>query len=212
MPPLRRELPLDGGTGSSAVSGRFGLAAAVLAGASLAVGVAVAPANDMQPVGPAGIATSQVPFDEQFIDMMAAHHAMAVEMAKLALKRAKHPELKAMARKMIAAQSKEIAEFHSLRRRWYGSARFTDFAMNEMMMRMMGMGPNEMKGLMRTNRFDFAFLSGMIPHHSGAITMARWETQDGTHPLLRRIAAKIIRDQARETGQMIQMRISWYGS
>ena len=191
---------------------RLGAFAGIVAAAALAVAVATAPASDMKQVGPAGIPTSQVPFDEQFIDMMAAHHAMAIEMAKLALKRAKHPELKTMARKMIAAQSKEISEFRNLRRRWYGSARFADFAMNEMMMRSMGMGPHEMTGLMRTSRFDFAFLSGMIPHHSGAITMARWETQDGTHPLLRRIAAKIIRDQAREVGEMIQMRISWYGS
>ena len=69
-----------------------------------------------------------------------------------------------------------------------------------------------MVGLMRTSRFDYAFLSGMISHHAGAITMARWETQIGAHPLLRRIAMKIIRDQAKEDGKMIEMRVSCYGS
>ena len=156
---------------------RLGALAGIVAATALAVAVATAPASDMKQVSPAGIPTSQVPFDEQFIDMMAAHHAMAIEMAKLALKHAKHPDLKTMARKMMATQSKEIREFHTLRRRWYGSSQFADFAMNEMMMRSMGMGPQQMTGLMRTTRFDFAFLSGMIPHHAGAITMARWETQ-----------------------------------
>lgn len=163
-------------------------------------------------LGPAGVSTASAPFDEQFIDMMAAHHASAIEMAKMALKRAKHPELKSLARKMIAAQSKEIAQFHKLRGQWYGSARFAGYGMDGMMMRQMGMGPNEMTGLMRTSRFDYAFISAMIPHHSGAITMARWETQSGTHPLLRRIAAKIIRDQAKEAGELVQMRVTWYGS
>ena len=191
---------------------RLAAFAAFVVAAVLAFAAASASGTDMQPVGPAGISTAEMPFDKQFIDMMAAHHAMAIDTAKLALRRAKHPELKAMAREMITAQSREIAEFHVLRRRWFGSARFNDYAMNEMMMRTMGMGLHEMQGLLRTSRFDYSFLSGMIPHHSGAITMARWETQAGTHPLLRRIAARIVRDQAGEVGEMIQMRISWYGS
>ena len=184
----------------------------VAAAALLAVFAVRSPASDMTPMGPAGVSTAEAPFDEQFIDMMAAHHTMAIDMAKMALERGKHAEVRAMARKIISAQAKEIRELHALRGRWYGNARFNDYAMNEMMMRSMGMGPNEMQGLMHTSRFDYAFLSGMIPHHSGAITMARWETQAGTHPALRRMAAKIIRDQAREVGDMIDMRTRWYGS
>lgn len=173
-------------------------------------GVAVSPAS-AHGVGPAGVSVHQAPFDQQFMDMMAAHHTMAIMMSKMALKRAKHPELKAMARKMIAAQSKEIATFRKLRRQWYGSGTFIQYPMDEMMMRQMGMGPNSMKGLMMTGRFDYAFISAMIPHHSGANVMARWETQEGTHAVLRQIAKKIIRDQAREIGDLIDMRTAWYG-
>ena len=180
------------------------LAVAVLA-------LAVIPAASAHGVGPAGVSVHQTPFDEQFIDMMAAHHMMAIEMAQMAMKRAKHPELRLMARKIITAQSKEIAEFHALRKQWYGSATFIRYPMDEMMMRSMGMGPNMMKGLMMTGRFDYAFLSDMIPHHAGAITMARWETQVGSHLVLRRIAKKIIRDQGMEIGEMMQMRMNWFG-
>lgn len=175
------------------------------------IGASFAPAAFAHGVGPAGVSVHVAPFDQQFMDMMAAHHMMAIDMSRLALKRAKHPELKAMARKMIAAQSKEIATFRKLRKQWYGSATFVRYPMDEMMMRQMGQGPNMMKGLQMTGRFDYAFLSAFIPHHSGANTMARWETQEGTHPVLRQMAKKIIRDQAKEIGEMIDMRMRWYG-
>jgi len=128
------------------------LCALVVAAASVAA--SAAQANHMEMVGPAGVTTSTVPFDQQFIDVMAAHHKMAIQMAQMALMKGKHPDLKALARQVIAAQSKEIGEFHQLRKRWYGSATFTDYGMNEMMMRSMGMAPNMMTGLMRTSRFD----------------------------------------------------------
>lgn len=188
-------------------------AAVVAAVAALAaLGASQASASHLERMGPAGVSVAQAPFDQQFIDMMAAHHSMAIEMARLALKRAKHPELKAMARKIIAAQTKEIGQFRNLRRQWYGDPNFVEYEQGVTMMRQMGMGPNEMTGLMRTNRFDYAFLSAMISHHSGANVMARWETQAGMRPVLRRIAMKIIRDQAKEVGQMIQMRVEWYGA
>lgn len=181
------------------------------AAATVAVATTGASANDNEAVGPAGVALSAAPFDQQFIDVMAAHHAMAIEMAKMAVVRAKHPELKTLGRQVIAAQSKEIREFRALRKRWYGSATFRDYAMNDAMMHTMGVAPNDMAQLMRTPRFDHAFVSAMIPHHAGAITMARWETQAGTHPQLRKIAMNIIRDQAKEVGQMIGWRVAWYG-
>ena len=118
-----------------------------------------------------------------------------------------------MARQVIKAQSEEISQFRRLRKQWYGSGRFSEYrAMGEMMRRSMAMAPNMMGGLMSSPRFDYEFLSGMIPHHAGAITIARWETQAGTHAALRKIAAHIIRDQSREIGDMIQLRATWYGN
>jgi uncharacterized protein (DUF305 family) len=173
--------------------------------------VSASAANDMK-VGPAGVSVMVAPFDQQFIDVMAAHHQMAIDMAKMVGMHSTHAEVKALAQRIIAAQSKEIREFHTLRKRWYGNATFRTYGGNELMMRSMGMSASDMTGLMHASRFDYAFLSSMIPHHAGAITMARWEAQAGTHAALRKIAASIIRDQAKEIGQMISWRVSWYGS
>jgi uncharacterized protein (DUF305 family) len=48
-------------------------------------------------------------FDQAFIAAMIPHHQGAVDMAKLALEHAKHPELKKLATEIIDAQNKEIA-------------------------------------------------------------------------------------------------------
>jgi len=48
--------------------------------------------------------------DKDFAAMMKAHHQQAVEMAKAEIAEGKSPELKAMARKIIKDQQKEIAQ------------------------------------------------------------------------------------------------------
>lgn len=49
--------------------------------------------------------------DKDFASMMKMHHQQGVEMAKMELANGKSAEMKAMARKIIAAQQKEIAQF-----------------------------------------------------------------------------------------------------
>jgi uncharacterized protein (DUF305 family) len=49
--------------------------------------------------------------DKDFAMMMKIHHQQAVHMAELLLKTGKSPEMKSMARQIIAAQKKEIAQF-----------------------------------------------------------------------------------------------------
>jgi uncharacterized protein (DUF305 family) len=193
------------------VKGFIALAALVVSGALAASQAAVA--APMDTVGPAGVSIKKAPFDQQFIDQMAAHHQMAIEMAKMALGSAKHAELKTMAKQIIAAQQKEINEFKALRKQWYGSGALKTYPMDEMMMQQMGMGGMEkMHSMMMSAGFDKAFINAMIPHHAGAITMANWELASGTHARLKAIAANIIRDQAKEIGDMIALRKSWYGS
>lgn len=162
-------------------------------------------------VGPAGISAHTVPFDLQYIDRLAEHHQMQVEMGMMAMRRARHAELRAFARKVVTDQRKELRDLSKLRREWYGDGRFQKWPMDEMEMRMMGMGPNTMAGLMRSPRFDFAWLSAVIPHHASAITMSRWATQEADHRVLRLMAKNVIRKQAGEIGEMISMRQRWYG-
>lgn len=49
--------------------------------------------------------------DKDFAMMMKMHHQQALEMAEMELKHGKSAEMKAMAKRIIAAQKKEIAEF-----------------------------------------------------------------------------------------------------
>ena len=49
--------------------------------------------------------------DKDFAMMMKIHHQGALDMAQVELDQGKSPELKAMAKSIIAAQKKEIAQF-----------------------------------------------------------------------------------------------------
>jgi uncharacterized protein (DUF305 family) len=49
--------------------------------------------------------------DRDFAMMMKMHHQGAIDMAQMELKSGKDASLKAMAKKIIAAQQKEIKEF-----------------------------------------------------------------------------------------------------
>jgi uncharacterized protein (DUF305 family) len=49
---------------------------------------------------------------------------------------------------------------------------------------------------------DVDFATMMIPHHRGAIDMARAQLESGKDPELRRLAEKIIADQEREIAEL----------
>ena len=185
------------------------VAASVLVGAASAFAYPVPGAS----LGPADVTTRQAAFDEQFIDTMAMHHMSAIEMAQIALRRAQHPQVRRIARQIIRSQANELREFHALRRRWYGSASFRMWPTDAFKLRMMGEEPMpEMLRRLRHGRpFDRLFLNAMIAHHSGANAMARWELLRGSHWQLRQIAENIINAQSREIGQMIRLRVHWYG-
>jgi uncharacterized protein (DUF305 family) len=71
-------------------------------------------------------------FDKAFLSEMIVHHQGAIEMARLAQANAKHPELKALADGIIAAQSSEISQMKLWQTAWgYGS---TDTSMGGMHM------------------------------------------------------------------------------
>jgi uncharacterized protein (DUF305 family) len=49
---------------------------------------------------------------------------------------------------------------------------------------------------------DIDFAQMMIPHHQGAIDMARVELETGKDPQLRQMAQKVIEDQEREIAML----------
>lgn len=58
-------------------------------------------------------------FDKQFMKNMIDHHASAITMSKLCLKKAAHEELRTLAKNIISAQQKEIDELQQWLKDWY---------------------------------------------------------------------------------------------
>jgi uncharacterized protein (DUF305 family) len=55
------------------------------------------------------------------------------------------------------------------------------------------------------------FLTGMIPHHRGAVQMAELAVQKATRPELRRLAQRMIDEQRSEIDTMTHWLRDWYG-
>ncbi len=146
--------------------------------------------------------------DERFIDAMVPHHEGAVEMAKVALKNAEHPEIKQLAENIITTQRTEIKELESIKQEEFGSSRVpTNMNMGQMRSMGMMMDPGD---LANENPFDKAFIDSMIPHHQSAIEMARVARDETNNPKIKELATNIFEAQRREISQMKQWRERWY--
>jgi uncharacterized protein (DUF305 family)/uncharacterized cupredoxin-like copper-binding protein len=170
-----------------------------------------------------------VEFDLAFIDMMVPHHEGAVAMAKVALERGEHEEIRALAQDIVDAQDAEIAQLLAWRAGWYPDSPTVTMAdmmqmqnMGQMMpgmsdlmgsMGMMQMDPSmDVASLCSvTDSFDRAFIDMMIPHHESAIMMAQAALQHAQHQELKSLANEIIDAQQREIDQMTSWRAAWYG-
>ncbi|HEY9800175.1 MAG TPA: DUF305 domain-containing protein [Leptolyngbyaceae cyanobacterium] len=153
--------------------------------------------------------------DQHFITIMIPHHQQAVEMANLALTRAKHPEIKKLAQAITIDQAREIQQMRTWYQAWYGKevpvASMSGMGMMGMCMHhdMRGMDV-DLETLKNAQDFDKEFISQMIPHHQMAVMMARMVINNGTHPEVRNLAQSIIKNQTAEIIQMRQLYQVWY--
>ena len=147
--------------------------------------------------------------DERFIDAMVPHHRGAVEMARVALEHAEHPEIGRLAEGIISSQRSEIKELMSIKKEKYGTQKVPSHT-SKGQMKGMGMMTNP-RSLADAKPFDRAFIDNMIPHHQSAIEMARVARAETDHQKLRDLATNIVSAQRREISQMKGWRTQWYG-
>jgi uncharacterized protein (DUF305 family) len=120
--------------------------------------------------------------DVEFMQGMIMHHSQAVEMTALIASHTENKDLRSLGARISSSQSDEI----NLMRRWLG-ARGEPVSKGkpempgmdmprEKMALMPGMlTPEQMEALRRAKgtEFDRLFLTGMIQHHNGALTMVK---------------------------------------
>ena len=155
-------------------------------------------------------AKPSVPYDLRFIEAMVAHHEGAIEMARPAQTQALHPELKEFALKVIADQSREVEQMKAWRMQWYpGRPGPTDiYSMPGMTRTMMDISPMHMDKLSGA-AFDNMFVQMMIPHHEGAVTLAKDALVRAEHPETRALAQQIIDAQQAEIAMMNRWIEEW---
>ena len=203
---------------------RFELCRRVLCG--LALGglstVALADAPIVQP-GPPGESstrlsaeqaiavanTSYSAADVRFMQDMIPHHHQALQMAELVGDRTNHPELLDIAGRIDASQSDEIDFMQQwLRERGEDVADPTAHDAMHISHNMAGMAtPEQMAELAasESTAFDRLFLTLMVTHHEGAVTMVEDLTeQPGSayDPVLFEFTSDIVNDQTAEIERM----------
>ncbi len=60
------------------------------------------------------------------------------------------------------------------------------------------------------DKFDLRFLDAMIPHHEGALVMAKDAISKSTRPEVKQLNQNILTSQQAEITQMQQWRKAWY--
>lgn len=157
--------------------------------------------------------------DVDFASEMIPHHRQAVEMAELASTRASSGKVKELSEKIEKAQAPEIRTMTGWLKAWDEKVPAEDDGMAGMDhgdghgghgdhgggSQMPGMmSAEQMDGLKKSRGEDFdrSFLTMMIDHHKGAVTMATAEKKDGAYGPAKRLADAVIAAQSKEIGEM----------
>ena len=158
--------------------------------------------------------------DRDFVAMMTPHHQGAIDMAQAELQYGHNPLLARVAQGIVVEQLQEIAAMRlaigeSASPTWVTDSPVAalkaqpvsddgvkvespylaqnNVAMTTMMTNMT---------VKPTGDIDHDFVAMMVPHHQGAIDMARAELRYGHNPQLMRVAQEIVVDQIQEISMM----------
>jgi len=138
--------------------------------------------------------------DTMFAAMMIPHHSQALEMSGIILAKQGLPEdVTALARRIQKAQGPEIATLKSWLSDW--GEKPAEHAGHSMDGMMSAEDLEQLKSAQGTAAAQL-FLSQMIKHHEGALTMARTESREGKDVKAVELSRKIVADQAAEIAEM----------
>ncbi len=147
--------------------------------------------------------------DRAFAADMVPHHRSAVEMAEIAQERGQSPFVKQLAANIIGSQNKEIA---TMQREDEG-LEVAGVKPGALGIPAHQMGMDDDAAMLRTARpFDREFIDMMVPHHQGAIRMARVEMSKGDDPELKALAEEVVEAQTKEINEMNAHRKAEFGS
>jgi len=151
-----------------------------------------------------GIADPSAPYDLRYLDAMIMHHEGAIMSTRGLIANSSRPELRDLARRIIAGQQRQVDQMRAWRQRWYPDAPASVGGMG-------GMGGMMGGGMMGGDGADRMFLRMMIPHHQLAIDMARDALTNAQHDELKGPAREIIAGQSAEITEMEGYLRAWYG-
>ena len=143
--------------------------------------------------------------DVMFAQHMIPHHTQAIEMSDTLLaKQGIDPRVTELANQIKAAQGPEIQQMQGWLTRW-GTPSMPPMSGHGDMAGMSGMmSEQDMTALKDAQGVDAGklFLTQMIAHHEGAITMAQNEIKDGQYPPAVEMAHAIVTTQQQEIDTM----------
>ena len=142
--------------------------------------------------------------DAAFAQGMLGHHIGAVDMAEIELKYGTDEEMRKLAQEIINAQQSEIKQMKAWLADHPDTAEPT--ADTKAMQQAYADGMDAMHGEMMAGITDpapdMAFARGMLPHHIGAVDMAKVQLKYGKDAEMRKLAQEIIDAQQSEIEQM----------
>ncbi|MGB3674039.1 MAG: DUF305 domain-containing protein [Candidatus Nanopelagicales bacterium] len=161
--------------------------------------------------------------DVTFLVDMVAHHQQAIDMAEMVPSHTNNAQVKALATKIEAAQGPEIAQMNAWLAEWNETPEMgSESSGNGHNMSGMDhggsmssanpMGPGMMSAAQMADlesksgaEFDRMWLTMMIAHHEGAVTMSEQELAQGENAQVKALAQEIINAQAKEIAEMQEM-------
>ncbi|MFF3850267.1 DUF305 domain-containing protein [Streptomyces sp. NPDC002328] len=145
--------------------------------------------------------------DVSFARMMIEHHAQALEMTELAPAQAESAKVKSLASRITAAQGPEIEAMKSWLKKYDKDGASGEGTAHQHGS-MAGMATEAQMDKLRAAKgkaFDELFLTLMITHHEGAITMAADVKSQGNNIRIEEMADDVVAEQTTEISRMRSM-------